>query len=576
MGSRAVVEDLSVSLVRGQPLGEEPGMGALTFPGYLREVTQRYADREAVVMHRPEGVERWSYQDLWDRSVAVAKALIAVGVTRGTRVGILMTNRPEYLSSLFGTAMAGGVPVVLSTFSTPAELEHLLGVSAISILLYEDRVLKKDFTAMLAAIEPRILDAAAGEITSEKFAFLKRLVSIEGVTAVTEPELVPASVASIDSWNDFLRGGAGVTDTVVEARAALVHPYDDGGLFFSSGTTSLPKGILHSQRSFCIQFWRWPRVWGVQEPARSWTGNGFFWSGPMTIIVGTALSTGGTMVLQPLFDADEALKLISAEKVTLMNGRPHQWARMQSSSEWAGADLSSLRQVTKGEIILQHPTVNTDWEMPNAFGTTETMTILASFELGDAENADPANFGPVLPGNRLKIVDPQSGALVPVGERGEVCIKGPTLMKGYIGKSPEDILDEDGYYHTGDGGFVDKHGHLFWEGRLNDIIKTGGANVSPEEVDTVIARIPGVKRTQTVGVPHETLSEMVVACIVPLDGASLDEEDIIAQLKEQLASFKVPRRVLFFSEDDFALTGNEKVKAGELREKAVKRLAIGG
>ena len=574
----AIVEDLSVSLVRGLPLADEPGLGALTFPGYLREVTERYADREALVMYRGEVAERWSYQDLWDRSLEVAKALIAAGVTRGTRVGILMTNRAEYLSALFGTTMAGGVPVILSTFSTPAELEYLLGVSAVSILLYEDRVLNKDFTAMIAALEPQILTAAAGAITSEKFAFLKRLVSLEGITARAEPELDPASVAAIDSWHDFLRGGEGVSEAIVAARAAMVHPYDDGGLFFSSGTTSLPKGILHSQRSFCIQFWRWPRVWGIKEPARSWTGNGFFWSGPMTIMVGTAFSTGGTLVLQPLFDADQALRLISAEKVTLMNGRPHQWARIQSSPEWDRVDLSSLRQVTKGDIILQHPTVDTDWEMPNAFGTTETMTILASFELGDPENADPANFGPVLPGNRLKIVDPQSGALVPVGERGEVCIKGPTLMKGYIGKSPEEILDEDGYYHTGDGGYVDRHGHLFWEGRLNDIIKTGGANVSPEEVDTVIARIPGVKRTQTVGVPHDTLSEMVVACIVPLEGAALDENTldeatVIAELKKQLASYKVPRRVLFFDEQDFALTGNEKVKAGELREKAAKRLA---
>jgi len=264
---------------------------------------------------------------------------------------------------------------------------------------------------------------------------------------------------------------------------------------------------------------------------------------------------------------------VEAEKVTLMNGRPHQWARMQSAANWDKADLSSLRQITKGEIIMQHPTVDTDWEMPNAFGTTETMTILSSFRHGDLEDQNPRNFGPVLPGNILKIIDPHSGEIVPLGERGEVCIKGPTLMKGYIGKAPEEVFDEDGYYHTGDGGHVDERGHLFWEGRLNDIIKTGGANVSPEEVDTVIARIPGVKRTQTVGVPHDTLSEMVVSCIVPLEGENLDEGTIIAQLKEQLASFKVPRRVLLFREEEFALTGNEKVKASELREKAVQRLA---
>jgi len=315
-------------------------------------------------------------------------------------------------------------------------------------------------------------------------------------------------------------------------------------------------------------------LWGLSKPSRSWTGNGFFWSGPVVIILGTALSTGGAIIMQPLFDADEALKLIEAERVTLLNGRPHQWARMQASPNWEKADLSSLREFTKGEILLQHPTVKTDWEMPNAFGTTETMAILSSFVTGDPENRNPHIFGKVLPGNIIKVVDPQTGELVPMGERGEVCIKGPTLMKGYLGKAPEDIFDEDGFYHTGDGGYIDEVGHLFWEGRLNDIIKTGGANVSPTEIDTAIAAFPGVRRTQTVGVPHDTLSEMVVACVVPVEGATIEAEALLAFLKERLASYKVPREVLVFNEQDYPLTGNEKVKAGDLRKLACQRLGI--
>ncbi len=365
-----------------------------------------------------------------------------------------------------------------------------------------------------------------------------------------------------------------MSDAIIEARTATVHPSDDGALFFSSGTTSLPKGILHAQRAFTLQFWRFPRLWGLDQPARCWTGNGFFWSGPLVIILGSAFSSGGAIVLQPLFDAETALQLIEAEKVTLMNGRPHQWARMQSAPGWESADLSSLRQVTKGEIILEHPTVNTDWEMPNAFGTTETMAIMASFVTGDPANSDPRNFGRILPGNIIKVIDPHSGELVPLGERGEVCIKGPTLMKGYLGKAPEDVFDDQGFYRTGDGGYIDAQGHLFWEGRLNDIIKTGGANVSPQEVDTEIAKFPGVKRTQTVGVPHETLSEMVVSCIVPVDGANLEEGEVIDFLKQRLASFKLPRAVLFFSEEEYPLTGNEKVKAGDLKKLACQRLGV--
>lgn len=570
-----VKETQALSLVRAVPLSEEPGIGALSIPGYLREVTTRYADNEAVVMRCENSVERWTYRDVWNRSVDVARALIACGVGKGARVGILMTNRPEYLSALFGTAMAGGSFVVLSTFSTSAELEHLLAASNISVLIYEDQVLKKDFTAALCELEPKLTDIKPGQLSSTKFPYLQHLIWLKGITAEGTRDKNPDQVAALEFWESFLKRGADISDDIVDARAATVYPSDLGGLFFSSGTTSLPKAILQSQRAFALQFWRWPRLWGIKQPARCWTGNGFFWAGPMTIVVGNAFSTGGALILQPLFDADFALKLITAEKVTLMNGRPHQWARMQASPNWNDADFSSLQCVTKGEIILTHPTAKTDWEMPNAFGTTETMAILSSFVAGDPANRDASNFGKILPGNIIKVIDPMTGGIVPMGERGEVCIKGPTLMMGYVGKVPEDIFDDQGFYRTGDGGYIDAEGHLFWQGRLNDIIKTGGANVSPQEIDTAIAACPGVKRTQTVGVPHETLSEMVVACIVPVDGVTLEEAEVINFVKTRLASYKVPRKVLFFTEADYPLTGNEKVKAGDLRELACKRLGIG-
>jgi acyl-CoA synthetase (AMP-forming)/AMP-acid ligase II len=554
------------------PLQDEPGLGALSIPGYLREVTQRFAGREALVMHGHDGVQRWSYDELWLRSVAVARALLACGVGKDSRVGILMSNRPEYLATLFGTALAGGVSVALSTFSTPSELEYLIGVSGISVLLFEDRVLKKDFSGALAELEPRVLYAETGKLSSLKFPFLQRLVRLESVTGGAEVDAHMREFRAFEGWDAFLARGNEVPAEIVAARAASVAPSDAGGLFFSSGTTSLPKGILHAQRAFAIQWWRWPRVLSVKEPARSWTGNGFFWSANITMVVGTALSTGGAVILQPTFEPEKALQLIEAERVTLLNGRPHQWARFQSAPNWSSVDLSSLRYVTKGELIMAHPTVNTDWQLPMSFGTTETMTINTAYTSDTSPEQYAGSFGEPLPGNILKIVDPQTGAVVPRGQRGEICIKGPTLMIGYIGKPVEETLDDQGYYCTGDGGYVDEAGRLYWEGRLNDIIKTGGANVSPEEVDTAIAACPGVKRTQTVGVPHETLGEMVVACIVPLDGVVLDEKDIIARLKEQLASFKVPRRVLFFREEDFALTGNEKIKAGEIRQLALKRL----
>jgi fatty-acyl-CoA synthase len=145
-------------------------------------------------------------------------------------------------------------------------------------------------------------------------------------------------------------------------------------------------------------------------------------------------------------------------------------------------------------------------------------------------------------------------------------------MLGYLGIPRDETLDADGFFHTGDGGYLDEAGRLFWEGRLSDIIKTGGANVSPREIDALLADYPGVKLSQTVGVPHETLGELVVSCIVPHEGASIEETAIRAFARERLASYKVPRRVLFFRDDELEMTGTDKVKAGALRQLAVERL----
>jgi fatty-acyl-CoA synthase len=565
----------ALSIVRGAPLGDEQGLGPLTIAGYVAEVARRYAGREALVMRRPSG-ERvsWTYDELWNRSVEVAKALIAVGVSRGTRVGVLMTNRLEYVSCVFGVALAGGITASLSTFSTPSELEYLMQASAVSILLYDRQVLKNDFGAVLCDLEPRIRTSAPGSLTSTKFPFLQRLVAVDAVTAGGGDAAEDG--AAVERWPDFLAGGNALSKELVEARAQSVKPSDAGGLFFSSGTTNVPKGIVHTQRAFAIQWWRWPRVLSVKEPVRSWTGNGFFWSANISMVLGTAFSTGGAVILQPTFEAETALRLVEAERVSLMNGRPHQWARLQSAPNWPTADLSTVRYVTRGELIRAHPTVKSEWERPNSYGTTETMTIFTAFTADTPAEIRAGSFGAPLPGNILKIVDPQTGAVVARRQRGEVCIKGSTLMMGYIGKTPEETFDEEGYFHTGDGGYVDEVGRLYWEGRLNYIIKTGGANVSPEEVDAAIATYPGVKRTQTVGVPHETLSEMVVSCIVPVDGTTLKEGEIVSHLKGRLASFKIPRKVLFFEEAEFALTGNEKVKADTIRQLAAKRLGVTG
>jgi acyl-CoA synthetase (AMP-forming)/AMP-acid ligase II len=218
--------------------------------------------------------------------------------------------------------------------------------------------------------------------------------------------------------------------------------------------------------------------------------------------------------------------------------------------------------------------VSTSWSEPNyAYGSTETFTISTAYPACTPDEVVAGSRGEVLPGNTVKIVDPLTGVVMPRGERGEIAVKGPTLMLGYLGVPVDETLDAEGFFRTGDGGYLDEAGRLYWDGRLSDVIKTGGANVSPSEVDAVLGTYPGVKVARTVGVPHDTLGEMVVGCVVPSEGSSADETSIRAWLKERLASYKVPRRILFFADEELSLTaGSAKIKLDSLRQLAAERL----
>jgi acyl-CoA synthetase (AMP-forming)/AMP-acid ligase II len=549
------------STIRGIPLADDP-LGALTMGGFLREVCARSAKKEALVYHPSDGpVERRTYEQVLEEALTVARALVARGVTKETRVGLLATNRPEWITAIFGIALAGGTCVTLPTFAKAAEFEYQLRVGDVSLLIFEREVVGRDFANELIELCPE-LTSRRGEVQSTRLPFLRRAVCI-GKSAPT---------GAFELWSDFLKGPLAPA-ALVEAIGAEVSPADRGLVFFSSGSTAKPKAIVQAHRAAAIQCWRWRRIFAVDPDVRTWTANGLFWAGNFAMALGTTFAAGGCLVLQRNFEPGESLKLMQDEAVSLPLAWPHQWAALASDPTFAKVDLSRLRYVGETSALRTHPTVKTNWQEPmSAYGTSETLTLSTVHPSGTPAAIVQGNNGVPLPGNTVRIVDPQTGQSLQRGEIGEIAVKGPTLMLGYLRVPREDTFDEEGFYRTGDCGFVDDAGQLHWHGRTSDKIKTGGADVSPLEINEILRECPGVMIAETVGVPHNTRGEIVVACVVPKADATLEEGQVRAFVSGRLSSYKVPRRVLFVRESDIKLTGSNKVKTDSLRELAKRMI----
>ena len=551
------------STIRGIPV-EDESLGALTLGGFLREVCEQHADKEALVSYLPTGqAARSTYAQVWQEANLVARALIARGVTKETRVGLLATNSPEWITAMFGIALAGGTCVLLSTFAKGPELEYSLRVGDVSLLIFERSVLARDFAAELMELCPELAGPGL-EVQSPRFPFLRGAVCI-GADAP----------GAFEHWPDFLEKDL-APQALVDAIGPEIAPTDRALIFFSSGTTAKPKAVVHMHRAATMMSWRWRRIYGIDSNVRTWCANGFFWSGNFASGMGATFAAGGCLILQRHFDTSEALRLMQTERVSLPVAWPHQWARLIADPAWNSTDLSALHYVGEKSLARSHADVTSKWPEPTtAYGSTETFTLVTAPADNSWEAIAEDHHGVPLGGNTIRIVDPITSKVLGIDEEGEIAVKGPTLMYGYLRVAPEDAFDAEGFFRTGDGGFVDPQGRLHWQGRLTAIIKTGGANVSPPEIDAVLAKCPGVKIGAAVGVPHETLGEMVVACVVSEADATLDEKTVRDYLSKHLSSYKVPRRVIFLKESDMPLTGTAKVKIAPLREYATRRLAEG-
>ncbi len=531
-----------------------------TWPRFLEDVTQLFADRCALRF----GEEEWSYERLHEEARSVAKGLIAAGVVKGARVGVWMANRPEWVAAAIGASMVGAVVVPINTYAAPDERDYILRHGDVSTLLLQRRLLKHNFLEDLFRDHPELADSAPGGIRSEALPQLRRVYCLG----------LDAGRGAVETWSRLVERGTRETDALLDACISEVEASDDALIIYTSGTTSRPKGVAHRQRAAVIQSWRFARLMHLSTQDRVYTAQPFFWTAGIAMSLGATLAAGATLILEETFDPEAALACIEKARATTVHAWPHQEKSMAEHPSAPERDLRSVRHVEFSSPLASVIPLEVDeWGIYGSYGLSETFTLATALDAKADAELRHSTHGPPLPGNTVRIVDPETGSPVPLGERGEVALKGPTMMAGYYKVEPEHAFDGDGFFRTQDGGWIDADGNLHWKGRLSNLIKTGGANVSPLEIETALGAYPGIKTAHAVGVPHPTLGEVIVLCAVPTGAAdSLDPEAIQGFLKERIASYKVPRFVMTLAPGEVAYTGTQKVQQQPVRQKALEAL----
>ena len=520
----------------------------------IDEAAQRHVDRPALI-----SAERCvSFRELGRATNRMTKGLARIGVSKGTRVGILMPNRPEWLACAFGALKLGAIVVPLNTLHRRAELEYTLRHADVTVLITVSRFLNHTYVDLLREICPGF-DGKTPPLALPQLPALREVVVADD-----------SGSAPIHTLDALCVAADGLADEWVDAAQAQVAPSDPAAIFFTSGTTAAPKGVVHTHATMLQAADNVADRLGLTADDRTWGYLPFFFTGGLVAVALATLSRGGAVLLQEVFDAGAALRLMERHTCTTIFAWPHQAEALVAHPDFAHTKL----QLRKG------PGAQTSWAarlfQPNhqavgTWGMTESGPMAASSRWDDPLPVRAGSHGRPMPGLEFCIVDPATGRVLAVDQEGELLVRGTSMMVHYYKTAPADCFDANGYFHTGDLARLDATGHLHFLGRIKDVIKTAGVNVAAAEVEAALQEHPAVKVAYVVGVPHPARGENVVAFVVLGDVRGTAAE-LIRYCRERLASYKVPRHVFVCSEADVPVLGSGKVNKQALRALAAARV----
>lgn len=540
----------------------------ITVGKLLEAAADKQPERDAVVY--PDRGLRLSYKQFDDECRDLAKGLMSLGIEKGEHIAIWATNRPEWLTSQFGTGKIGAVLVTVNTNYRTFELEYLLRQSDSTTIILMDQYRDASYIEMLYEIVPELKSLEPGaQLRSKVLPRLKNVI-------VMGEKRYPGMFL----WNDIMGLKNNVSDDALDDRMNSLHYEDVINMQYTSGTTGFPKGVMLTHYNLINNAANIAACMKLTNEDRLCIPVPFFHCFGCVLGILACVTVGATMVPVQEFNVKHVLTAVEQEKCTALHGVPTMFIAELSDPDFNKYDLSSLRtgimagspcpiEVMKAVVEKMCAT-----EITIAYGLTEASPVITQTRTNDDIELRVSTVGRALPNVEVKIVEPGTNKEVPRGFHGELCTRGYHVMKGYY-KNPEEtamVIDKDGWLYTGDLAVMDENDYCRITGRLKDMIIRGGENVYPREIEEFLYHHPKILDVQVVGVPDMKYGEELMAWIRLKEGEEAAIEEIREYCIGKISRHKVPKYVTFCK--DYPMTASGKVQKFKLREQSMELLNI--
>lgn len=539
-----------------------------TLGQWLEHWAKETPNKEAIVYS--DRNLRFTWEQLDKRVNDMAKGLISIGVERGSHVGIWAANVPDWLTLLYACAKIGAVYVTVNTNYKQSELEYLCENSDMHTLCIVNGEKDSDFVEMTYEMLPELKTCERGHLQSKRFPHMKNVVYVG-----------QEKHRGMYTSAELLLLGNNIDNRELEELKAQVSCHDVVNMQYTSGTTGFPKGVMLSHHNIANNGFLTGEHMKVTGDDKLCCCVPLFHCFGVVLATMCTLTHGATQVMVERFDPLVVLASVHKERCTMLYGVPTMFIAELNHPMFSMFDMSSLRTgIMAGSLcpieLMKQVQEKMFMRITSVYGLTETSPGMTQTRIDDSFETRCNTVGSDFEFTEVKVLDPETGEECPVGVQGEMCCRGYNIMKGYYNnpQATAEVIDENGFLHSGDLGVKDEDGNYRITGRIKDMIIRGGENIYPREIEEFLYKLEGVKDVQVVGIPSPKYGEAVGAFIILKEDAKLQESDVSDFCRNKIARYKIPKYTFFVNE--FPMTGSGKIQKFKLKEIGVELCANRG